>query len=152
MSAERKTEFAGLSRFFSWARAHSFRYFSVAHGCCADELFQAWGCRYDLERFGCVPVSDHRQADLLFVQSAITRKSAEEIRKIYDEMPEPRYVIAVGSCACTGGAFQKEFSYSVIQGVDKVLPVDVFVPGCPPRPESIMNGLLILQEKIRGEG
>lgn len=140
-----------IEHVLAWARANSFRYYSVANGCCADELFQTWSCRYDLERFGCVPVEDPSQADLLFVHSAINKKAAPELLRLFESMPSPKYVIAVGSCACTGGAFQKESSYSVVQGIDQILPVDVFVPGCPPRPESIMNGLLILQEKIRGK-
>jgi NADH-quinone oxidoreductase subunit B len=109
------------------------------------------GCRYDLERFGCLPQVDPRQADLLIVCGMVSQKIAPYLKQLYEEMLPPKYVLAVGACANCGGPFSGESSYSVISGVDQVLPVDVLVPGCPPRPEAIMNGLIALQEKISGQ-
>lgn len=142
---------ATLERLLSWAKSNSLWYTSIGGGCCANEVLSAEGCRYDLERFGCLPQDDPRQVDLLFIYGVVTKKMAAEIRAYYERMPEPRYVIAIGSCANCGGAFGPEFSYSTLAGVDEVVPVDVYVPGCPPRPEAIMNGLLALQDKIRGK-
>ena len=110
------------------------------------------GCRYDLERFGCLPQEDPRQADLLIVSGMVSYQAAIPLRAVYDSMLAPKYVLAIGSCANCGGPFAPECSYSVMPGVDRLLPVDVYVPGCPPRPEAIMNGLIALQEKIRGHG
>ncbi|MGE0614801.1 MAG: NADH-quinone oxidoreductase subunit B [Bacteriovoracia bacterium] len=133
-----------------WSRAKSLWYFSVGTGCCSDEVTNAFGCRYDLERFGSLPQVDPLQADLLIVSGAITYRLAPVLKELYDRMPSPKYVLAVGGCACTGGAFSPGISYSVVPGVEKLIPVDVFVSGCPPRPEAVMNGLLTLQEKIIG--
>jgi NADH-quinone oxidoreductase subunit B len=108
------------------------------------------GCRYDLERFGALPQVDPRQADLLIVTGMVSYKAATHLRQVYDRMLAPKYVLAIGACSTCGGPFATEFSYSAVGGVDRILPVDVYVPGCPPRPESIMNGLIALQEKIRG--
>jgi NADH-quinone oxidoreductase subunit B len=99
-----------------------------------------------------VPQADPRQADLLIVCGMVSYKSAPHLRALYDAMLPPRYVLAVGACASSGGPYAPEFSYSVVPGVDRLVPVDVYVPGCPPRPEAIMNGLITLQEKIRGPG
>lgn len=139
-----------VGKALNWARSNSLWYFSTGAGCCADELFETFGARYDIERFGCSPQVDPRQADLLIVSGAVSYKAAAHLRSIYDQMLSPKYVIAVGACANCGGSFAPEFSYSVVPGVDRIIPVDVYVPGCPPRPEAIMNGLIALQEKIRG--
>jgi len=141
------TSFEKLSR---WAQANSLWTFTVTGGCCADEMLSAASCKYDLERFGCVPQTHPEQADLLIVSTAVTEKLAPEIKKIYDSMPHPKYVMAVGACANGGGAFSTDVSYCVKDGLDKIIPVDIYVPGCPPRPEAIMNGLIRLQEKICG--
>ena len=138
-----------VSRVLGWARAQSLWYISTGSGCCADEVLNALGCRYDLERFGCVPQADPAQADLLIISGMISYKAAPHLRALYEAMPAPRYVIAVGSCANCGGAFAPEASYSVVPGAGQVVPVDVYVPGCPPRPEAIMNGLIALQDRIR---
>jgi NADH-quinone oxidoreductase subunit B len=135
-----------------WVRSSSLWYVTTGAGCCADEIMMAMGCRYDLERFGCVHEVDAGKADLLIVNGVVTRKSAPALRAMYDKMVAPKYVMALGACACTGGPFSPELSYATVGGVEKVIPVDVFVPGCPPRPEAIMNGLINLQEKIRGSG
>ena len=140
-----------ISRALAWARGASLWYTTTGGGCCADEVMNALGCRYDLERFGCLPQLDPRQADLLIVSGMVSRKAAPYLREVYDQMLAPKYVIAVGSCANCGGAFGSEFSDSVISGVDQLVPVDVYIAGCPPRPEAIMNGLIALQEKISGK-
>lgn len=135
-----------------WAQASSLRYLSINTGCCADELLQAVGCRYDLERFGALPETDPEFADLLVVSGAITTQAAPELRKVYDRMPSPKFVLVVGSCACSGGAFGPEATEGrTLAGVGVVLPVDILVPGCPPRPEAIIDGVIALQRKIRGK-
>lgn len=140
-----------VGQLLKWSRSRSLWYLSTGTSCCADEVLDAFGCRYDLERFGCIPQVDPRQADLLIVTGMVSKKIAPHLRRLYDEMLVPKYVIAVGACANCGGLFSSEYSYSVVSGVDKIVPVDVFVPGCPPRPEAIMNGLIALQEKICGQ-
>jgi len=139
-----------VGRLLKWARSRSLWYVSTGAGCCADEVLDTMGCRYDLERFGCLPQVDPRQADLLIVSGMVSYKSAPYLKEVYDSMLMPKYVMAVGACANCGGAFSPEFSYSAVPGVDQLIPVDVYVPGCPPRPEAIMNGLIALQEKISG--
>jgi NADH-quinone oxidoreductase subunit B len=109
------------------------------------------GSRYDLERFGCLPQVDPRQADLLIVSGMVSYKAAPHLKNLYETMLSPKYVLALGACANCGGPFSPKLSYSVVGGVDQVIPVDVYVPGCPPRPEAIMNGLIALQEKISGQ-
>jgi NADH-quinone oxidoreductase subunit B len=141
-----------VGKVLQWARSNSLWYISTGSGCCADEVLNALGARYDLERFGCQPQVDPRQADLLIVSGMVSYKAAPHLKALYDAMLAPKYVLAVGSCANCGGPFAPEFSYSATPGADQVVPVDVYVPGCPPRPEAIMNGLIALQEKIRGTG
>src|SRR4051794_36233270 len=140
-----------VGKVLNWARSRSLWYISTGTGCCADEVLDTMGCRYDLERFGCLPQVDPRQADLLIVCGMVSYKAAPYLKNLYNSMLTPKYVLAVGSCANCGGPFSPEFSYSVVPGVDRVIPVDVYVPGCPPRPEAIMNGLIALQEKICGQ-
>lgn len=141
---------SSLQSIQNWARSHSLWYYTVTGGCCADEVFSAQACKYDLERFGSLPQSSPEQADLLIVSTVVTEKLAPEIKKIYDAMPSPKYVLALGACACSGGAFSSQVSYAVKNNLESVIPVDVYVPGCPPRPEAMMSGLILLQEKIRG--
>lgn len=138
-----------VGRMLQWARTSSLWYISVSASCCADEVMETFGCRYDLERFGCLPQVDPRQADLLIVSGLVSYKAAPHLRALYDAMLAPKYVLAIGSCASCGGPYAPEFSYSVVPGVDRIIPVDVYVPGSPPRPEAIMDGLITLQEKIR---
>lgn len=140
-----------LESAMKWARSGSLWYYAVQSGCCADEVMETLGSRYDLERFGCVPQLEPSQADLLLVSGVVTRKSAPHLLQIYEKMLAPKYVMALGSCASCGGLFSEDRSYTGLSGVGRIIPVDVHVPGCPPRPEAIMNGLITLQEKIRGE-
>ena len=116
--------------------------------CCAIEMMASGAARYDFDRFGVIFRATPRQSDVLIVAGTLTYKMADVLRKVYDQMPEPRWVIAMGSCASSGGPFN---TYSVVQGVEEIVPVDVFIPGCPPRPEALMHGVLKLQEKIKNE-
>ena len=135
--------------FLNWGRKSSIWYLLFASACCGIELMQAGGPRTDLDRFGAVPRATPRQADLLIVAGTITYKMAERVRLLYEQMAEPRYVIAMGSCANCGGLFQG--SYSVLKGVDKILPVDIYLPGCPPRPEALADAILKLERKMSQE-
>jgi NADH-quinone oxidoreductase subunit B len=133
---------------FNWAQAHSLWAVSIHGGCCADEVLSATGARYDIERFGCHLHIDPTQADLLIVSGVVSLKAAASLKELYEQMPHPKYVIAVGACACSGGVFADSENPFILEGVGAIIPVDVFIPGCPPRPEAIMNGLIALQEKI----
>ncbi|OFZ52841.1 MAG: hypothetical protein A2428_04695 [Bdellovibrionales bacterium RIFOXYC1_FULL_54_43] len=139
-----------VGKVLDWARAQSLWYISAGTSCCSNELLATLGCRYDLERFGCLPQVDPRQSDLLIITGAISYKAAPYLKQLYDSMLAPKLVLAVGSCANCGGPFAPDVSYSVVPGADRVIPVDVYIPGCPPRPEAIMNGLIALQERLRG--
>lgn len=131
----------------NYFRVHSFWPLTFGLACCAIEMMAAGGARYDIARFGYeVFLASPRQADLMIVAGTITEKMAPIVKKIYDQMPEPKWVIAMGSCATSGGPFVD--SYNVVPGADIFLPVDVYIPGCPPRPEALIHGLLTLKEKI----
>ncbi len=140
-----------VSRAMNWAQSKSLWYIPIRGGCCADELLNTQGCRYDFERFGCLEQTEPNQSDLLIVSGLVTDRAAPYLRDLYSKMLLPRYVLALGSCACSGGLFRPECSYTGGTGLDQVIPVDVYVPGCPPRPEAIMHGLITLQEKISGK-
>jgi NADH-quinone oxidoreductase subunit B len=131
------------------ARANSLWYLLFSTACCGIELMQTGGPRADLERFGSAPRAVPRTADLMLVAGTITLKMAERVKLLYEQMAEPRYVISMGSCANTGGMFQR--SYSVLHGIDRMIPVDLYLPGCPPRPEALLSALIDLQKKIKRE-
>lgn len=140
---------AKLDEVADLARTNSMWYLSFGLACCAVEMIHAAMPRYDMERFGMIPRASPRQADLMIVAGTLTNKMAPAIRKVYDQMAEPRYVISMGSCANGGGYYH--YSYSVVRGCDRIIPVDIYVPGCPPTAEALMYGILQLQNKIRRE-
>ena len=135
---------------FNWGRKYSLWAFNFGLACCAIEFIAASTSRHDFIRLGVIPFAHGpRQADLLMVSGTLTDKMAPAIKRLYDEMPEPKYVISFGSCANCGGPYWD--SYSVTKGVDQIIPVDVYVPGCPPRPEALLDGIIALQSRIQGE-
>ncbi|HET9599906.1 MAG TPA: NADH-quinone oxidoreductase subunit NuoB [Anaeromyxobacteraceae bacterium] len=138
-----------LDKLINLARTNSLHYMLFGLACCGIELMQTGGPRADLDRFGAVFRASPRQSDFMIVAGTLTYKMAERTKLLYDQMAEPRYVISMGSCANCGGLFQA--AYSVCKGVDKIIPVDVYVPGCPPRPEALTEGFLRLQDIVRRE-
>jgi NADH-quinone oxidoreductase subunit B len=163
-TSEMPNEFKKISKDFSengfittstnnlinWARTGSLHWMTFGLACCAIEMMHAYVSRYDLDRFGVVPRASPRQSDVIIVAGTLTNKMAPALRKVYDQMAEPRYVISMGSCANGGGYYH--YSYSVVRGCDRVVPVDVYVPGCPPTAEALVYGILQLQKKIRRTG
>ena len=135
-----------LDRVVGWARKYSVFPYPFVTACCGMEYMSLSSSHYDLDRFGMAfPRFTPRQADLLFVVGTISHKMAPVLRRVYDQMCEPKWVIAFGVCTCTGGFYD---NYATVQGIDTIIPVDVYIPGCPPRPETVIQGMMLLQEKI----
>jgi NADH-quinone oxidoreductase subunit B len=139
-----------MDNLLNWARLSSLWGMQFGLACCAIEMMAASASNFDMMRLGVIPRATPRQVDIMIVSGTVTLKMASRIKRLYDQMPEPRYVISMGSCANCGGPYW-EHGYHVLKGVDRVIPVDVYVPGCPPRPEALIEGILKLQEKVSGE-
>ena len=138
-----------LDQAIDWARSSSLWPMTFGLACCAIEMMAVGGPRYDIDRFGAGAFrATPRQADLMIVAGTVNLKMAERVRRLYDQMPDPKFVIAMGACTCGGGPYYK-YGYNVAKGVDLVVPVDVYVPGCPPRPEALLEGLMRIQDKVR---
>jgi NADH-quinone oxidoreductase subunit B len=140
-----------LAEAINWARKFSLFQYPFVTACCGMEFMSVWAPRYDIGRFGAeFPRFSPRQSDVLFIVGTITMKQAPVVKKVYEQMCDPKWVVSFGVCACSGGFYD---NYTTVPGVDKLIPVDVYIPGCPPRPEQVLDGLVLLQEKIqRGEG
>ncbi len=138
---------AAFDDILAWARTGSMWPMTFGLACCAIEMIHAYMSRYDLDRFGMMPRASPRQSDVMIVAGTLTNKMAPAMRRLYDQMPEPRWVISMGSCANGGGYYH--YAYSVVRGCDLIVPVDIYIPGCPPTAEALLYGLLQLQRKIK---
>lgn len=132
----------------NWAQASSLWPLSFGLACCAIEMMATYAGSFDLDRFGIIPRASPRQSDVMIVSGTVTFKMADRVKRLYEQMPEPKYVISMGSCSNCGGPYW-EHGYHVVKGVDRIIPVDVYVPGCPPRPEALIGAIMKLQEKIK---
>ena len=139
-----------ISKVIGWGRGNSVWPAQFGLACCAIEMMHMAGSRFDIARFGSEAFrASPRQSDLMIVAGRVSQKMAPVLRQVYDQMADPKWVISMGACASTGGVFN---NYALLQGVDKIVPVDVYVPGCPPRPEDLINSIMILQERIKAQG
>src|SRR5215203_1171479 len=139
-----------LETLYNWGRSNSIWPLQFGLACCAIEMIAAATARFDIARFGAeIFRPSPRQADLMIVSGTVTKKMAPQVVRLWNQMPEPKYCIAMGACAISGGPFKQ--GYNVLKGIDRYIPVDIYIPGCPPRPEALLNGLMALQDKIRGQ-
>ena len=137
-----------LEQAINWGRESSMWPMTFGLACCAIEMMATGASKYDWDRLGLIPRATPRQADLMIVAGTVNYKMASRVRRLYNQMPDPKFVVAMGACTCGGGPYYK-YGYNVVQGVDLVVPVDVYVAGCPPRPEALLEGLMRIQDKIR---
>ena len=141
--------FTTVEKMVNWSRKSSMWPMLFGLACCAVEMMCTFASRFDLARFGMeVYRASPRQADLMIVSGRVSNKMAPVLRKLYDQMPEPKWVVAMGACACSGGVFN---NYAIVQGVDEIVPVDIYIPGCPPRPEQLIEGIMKLHQKVLKE-
>ena len=138
-----------VDKLFTWAQSNSLWAMGFGLACCAIEMMASAAPHYDLDRFGTVFRGSPRQSDVMIVSGTVTNKMAPVVKRLYDQMPDPKWVIAMGACATCGGPFR---SYSTLQGVDRIVPVDIYIAGCPPRPEALIDGIVALQRKIGRDG
>lgn len=144
-------QFASLDKLLALGRANSLWPMTFGLACCAIEMMAAGAARFDLARFGAeVFRPSPRQCDVMIVAGTISKKMAPAVQTLYDQMPEPKWVIAMGNCAISGGPFVFEGQYGIVEGAEELFPVDIFIPGCPPRPEALIEGILELEEKVTG--
>jgi NADH-quinone oxidoreductase subunit B len=138
-----------LDTVMNWGRKYSMFLYPFVTACCGMEFMSVAGPRYDIDRFGCaLPRFSPRQSDLLMVVGTISHRQGPILKKVYDQMAEPKWVIAFGACTCSGGPYN---NYSTVQGIDTIIPVDIYIPGCPPRPEAVLDGLMKLQARVQVE-
>lgn len=146
-----KVFFTTVDFFYNWARSNSIWPLTFATSCCGIEMISTSVSKYDIARFGAeVFRATPRQSDLIITAGTITHRMAPALLRLYEQMPEPKYVLAMGACTVTGGMYEND-AYSVVRGVDRIIPVDVYLPGCPPRPEALLHALITLQEKMKSE-